>query len=241
VPTVDNFGQLGARPMHPELLDYLAAHFVEHGWSIKDLVRFLVMAEVYQTSSQPDSAAAQADPGNQLLSHFRVRRLEAEAIRDALLTVSGQLDPKQLGPSVGGASRRRSVYVAIRRNSLDPFLEAFDAPKPFSTQGRRDVTNVPAQSLALLNDRLVIDQADRWAKALCADAALADPATRIRHMFRTAFARDPDAAELRDTLAHVRELAQVHRVAATSIPGEVRVWRDLAQSLFNVKEFIFVP
>lgn len=182
VGTVDNFGRLGEKPTHPELLDYLSTRFIEHGWSMKETIRFLVTSKTFQQSALASADARQIDPGNELLCHARVRRLEAEAIRDAVLAVSGQLDLKMSGPGVnvyyvgkteGGGpkgpldgDRRRSIYQRIRRNAANPLLEAFDAPKPASTRGKRDATNVPAQSLTLLNDPFIIDQSAKWAKAL---------------------------------------------------------------------------
>ncbi len=152
VDTPDNLGALGSKPSHPELLDHLATRFVSKDrWSLKSLIRFLVTSETWRQSSVPSEMALAMDPDNRLLSHFTARRLEAEAIRDALLQVSGRLDDSLYGAPVDGNAPRRSVYVRVIRNRLDPFLNAFDAPVPFSAKGRRDVTTVPAQSLALLN------------------------------------------------------------------------------------------
>jgi len=168
VPTVDNFGVLGQPPSHRELLDYLAAHFMgEEGWSIKKLIREIVLSRTYQMSSQPaDTVAEQSDPDNLLLHRMNLRRLEGEAIRDAILTVSGRLDPKLGGPSVpvhltefmDGRGRpqsgsldgdgRRSIYIKVRRNFLPPMMLAFDTPIPFNCMGRRNVSNVPSQAAA---------------------------------------------------------------------------------------------
>jgi hypothetical protein len=129
------------------LLDYLASQFMEQGWSLKHTIRTLVLSRTYQLASDPSPAARELDPTDRFLSHFRVRRLESESIRDSVLFVSGSLDETREGPPVGPNGLRRSVYVRVDRAALAPFLEAFDAPQPFTTQGRRDVTNVPAQSL----------------------------------------------------------------------------------------------
>ena len=199
VATTDNFGRLGSPPSHPELLDFLAARMRDDGWSIKRAIRFIVTSSAFQRSSIPPEGAPETDPDNVLLSHFPLRRLEAEAIRDAILAVSGRIDPSPGGPAVDGSSNRRSVYVNVIRNSLDPFLSAFDAPEPLSTRGSRDVTNVPAQSLTLLNDRFVIDAAKTWARNLPQES---DP-DRIRRMFRDALSRPPSPAELNDCLAYL--------------------------------------
>ncbi len=239
VPTVDNFGRLGDQPTHPELLDHLAAQFIAEGWSFKKLIREVVTTRAYQLASEPTAAARDHDAANDYLSHFRVRRLEAEAIRDALLAVSGRLDTTQFGPPVGTGDRaRRSIYMGIRRNNLSPFLEIFDAPKPFTTLGRRDATNVPAQSLALLNDPFVIDLAGQWAAT--AIAAEPDVNARLRRMFTAAFARPPSADDSAKALAHLADLAREANVPADQLASSKRVWQDFAQSLFNLKEFIYV-
>jgi len=238
VPTVDNFGRLGEKPTHPELLDFLAARFVEQGWSIKDMIRFLVTTRAFQMSSAPAPRAAEVDPTNELLSHFRVRRLEAESIRDALLAVSGELLLPMGGKSEINAPRR-SVYLKVQRTNLQPFLQVFDAPKPFTTLGRRDATNVPAQSLTLLNSPFVIEQANRWAKTLIASGG-DSPETRIRRMFAQALARPPGDDELGAATEYLTALAQDRAVPAGRLLSSEPVWQDFAQSLFNLKEFIYL-
>ncbi|GDY19908.1 hypothetical protein LBMAG56_12530 [Verrucomicrobiota bacterium] len=247
VATVDNFGRLGERPTHPELLDFLAARFVAEGWSFKKLIRELVLSRAWQLSSEAPPAARELDAANQWLARFPVRRLEAESIRDALLVVAGSLDPTQFGPPLAGNNApRRSVYLAVRRNNLNPFLETFDAPKPFTTLGRRDTTNVPGQSLALLNDPFVIDLARAWARELIRQSATAtasaETATdaRVKSMFAAAFARPPSASELAKSRAYLADLARDASVPAAELATSERVWQDFAQSLFNLKEFIYV-
>ena len=239
VPTVDNFGRLGDQPTHPELLDYLATRLVAEGWSFKKLIRELVTARAFQMSSAASARARETDTANEWLSHFRVRRLEAEAIRDSLLAVAGRLDRTMFGAGAGGnGTPRRSLYLTIRRTNLNPFLETFDAPKPFTTLGRRDATNVPAQSLALLNDPFVIDLARAWAARLIARQPDAD--ARVREMFAGAFARQPSADELAKSRAFLAELARDANVPEAQLAASERVWQDFAQSLFNLKEFIYV-
>jgi len=234
VPTVDNFGRLGDRPTNPELLDYLADRFVKDGWSCKEMIRFLVTSRAYRMSSQGSAKAGEVDPGNELLSHFRVRRLEAESIRDSLLSISGELSAQMYGPPEPiGDKGRRSIYLAVRRNNLSPFLAIFDAPKPFSTLGRRDATNVPAQSLALLNDPFVIGLAGKWANDVLAATPGASVESRVSRMFESAFGRPPRPDELVD----VRQYLDAR--AKDGAPQD-RVWQDLAQSLFNLKEFLYL-
>jgi hypothetical protein len=250
---VDNFGVLGEAPTHPELLDFLADSFVRDGWSLKRLVRELVRSSTYRMASRGSPEADAADPQNLLLHRARLRRLEGEAIRDAMLAVSGRLDRSAFGPSVPvhltpfleGRGRpaksgpldgagRRSVYQSVYRNFLNPFLLAFDTPIPFSTVGRRQVSNVPAQALILLNDPFVHQQAEVWADAVWA----AEPANsgRIVRMYRTAFARDPSRDEAVACLEFVVDQAARRK----STPVDVRVWADLAHALFNAKDFIYL-
>jgi len=138
-----------------------------------------------------------------LLAHWPVRRLEAEAVRDSILRLTGKLDAKLFGESVGSGDERRSVYVKVIRNALDPFLTTFDAPVPFSTRGNRDSTNVPAQSLTLLNDPNVIGWARDWAlRAL----KTGDDAARVRQMFREAFFREASAEEVAQSLVYLKSI-----------------------------------
>ena len=254
VTTVDNFGRLGEKPSHPELLDYLANRFIQKGWSIKETIRFLVMSRAFQQTAVSSISAQKRDPANVLLSHARVRRLDAEAIRDSVLAVSGQLDLSMYGPGVdvyyvgkteGGGpkgpldgQRRRSLYQRIRRNASNPFLEAFDAPKPTSTRGKRDTTNVPAQSLTMLNDPFVIDQSKKWAQKLIAEGRTVDE--RIRQMFTTAFGRNAKAEEVIMAKQYLHELATEHAVQIDFLDKSELVWQDFAQALFCLKEFIYV-
>ncbi len=215
VATPDNLGRLGAQPSHPELLDYLARRMVDNGWSIKQMIRLMLTSQTWQQSSQASEQAKLNDPQNKWLSHARSRRLEAEAIRDALLFVSGQLDRTMHGPGMApGKGRRRSVYVMSRRNSLDPFLQTFDAPVPFATVGRRTVTNVPAQSLTLLNYPLTFSLAAAWAESLRSHQPIGDDRERIVHMFQTALGRRPDNEELDALVNYVRTTAAERRGAA---------------------------
>jgi hypothetical protein len=250
--SVDNFGVLGEVPTHPELLDFLAEHFVREGWSIKRLIRQLVLSSTYQMSSRPGDGSSAIDPQNLLLQRMRVRRLEGEAIRDAMLAVSGRLDLRMYGPSVpvhltpflDGRGRpasgpldgdgRRSVYLAVRRNFLSPLLLTFDTPIPFSTVGRRTISNVPAQALILLNDPFVHQQAETWARRTLARPDTA--AERITSMYVSAFGRPPTESERAACLDFLEEQARLRHADLGQLPA----WKDLAHTLFNVKEFIYL-
>jgi len=261
VPTPDNFGKLGepaADPLAQALLDTLAARFVEEGWSVKRLVRQIVTGAAWRMSSARDAAAIERDPLNLLLHHYPLRRLEGEAIRDKMLAVSGRLDPRIGGPGVEvfltdfheGRGRpgsgpldgegRRSIYTTLRRNFLPSFLVAFDLPVPFQAMGRRNVTNVPAQALVMMNDPFVADQARRWARTALADATL-PPEARIAAMYRAAFARAPEPAETAAALEFLAAQAEARGDDFSQDPLQEPAWADLAHALFNAKEFVFVP
>ena len=199
VRTPDNLGRLGQKPSHPELLDYLAVRFQENGYSIKSLLRLLVTSETWQASSEASKEALAKDPDNLLLSHAHLRRLDAEAIRDSLLAVSGQLENGGEGPPVTGDRPKRSVYVRVKRNSLDSFLGTFDAPVPASTTGRRDVTNVPGQSLTLLNDPFILKAAREWTAQL-----KGKDADNVDAMFLGGLGRQPTDQERTDSISYVK-------------------------------------
>jgi hypothetical protein len=263
VPSVDNFGAMGDRPSHPELLDYLADRFVKEGWSAKRLIRELVLSSTFQMSSSGSQSAEEKDPDNRLLHRMPVRRLDAEEIRDSILAVSGRLErEKMFGPGVevyltpfmengysGEYGRpkgsgpldgegRRSVYLMVRRNFMNPMLVAFDFPPPLNTAGRRTVSNVPAQALILLNDPFVIEQAKRWAKRIVAREA--DAPARIRRMYQETFARPPSEEEVTTAMRFVERHGEELGIPAEKREVDVRLWGDLAHVLINVKEFIFL-
>ena len=259
VRSTDDFGAMGQKPSHGALLDWLAGTLVENGWSIKALHRLILNSNTYKMSSVAVASAEQVDPSNTLLHRANVRRLEAEAIRDTLLAVSGQLDPAMFGPSVpvhltsymegrGRPARsgsldgngRRSIYLNVRRNFLNPMLLAFDAPLPFSTMGRRNVSNVPAQALTLLNDPLVIREAGLWATSLLAKPARSTR-ERLDGLYLLALGRPPSDREAAASLAFLSgQSPGSGRSGASDPEPAVDVWADLCHVLINMKEFIFI-
>ncbi len=256
VPTADNFGVYGERPSHPELLDYLASRFMREDWSIKKQIRFLVLSQAFRQASRPSAEAAAADPQDRLLSHYPVHRLEGESIRDAILAVSGRLDPTMFGPSIQprreepkdyrklhqgplDGDGRRSIYLKVTRHEGSRFLETFDFPNPGVARGNRDSTNVPPQALALLNDPFVIGQAGVWASRLIAQQAPTVDA-RIDSMFRAALGRPPDEAERARFSGLAKELASLRKAAPDQILASREVWTDMAHAIFNLKEFLYL-
>ena len=260
VPTVDNFGVMGQLPTHPELLDWLADHYQkEGGWSTKKLIRLMMTSRAYQMSSKAaDAAAEEKDSNNDWLHRMRVRRLEGEAIRDTVLSVSGRLNVKMFGPPVpihltpflDGRGRpassgpldgdgRRSGYVEVRRNFLSAMMLAFDTPIPASTVGRRSISNVPAQALILMNDPFIAGQARIWATRMLHEGA-ASAEARITRMYLSAFSRPPTETELGAALHFLTEQGAAYDLKDEATVREELVWADLGHVLFNVKEFVFM-
>ncbi|MEL7500154.1 MAG: PSD1 and planctomycete cytochrome C domain-containing protein [Planctomycetota bacterium] len=257
VASVDNFGVLGKSPTHPELLDYLAKEFQSDGWSVKRMVRRLVLTNTYQMSSNLNPDALEVDPDNLLLHRANIKRLPGEAIRDSLLQISGRLDRTMYGPSVpihltafmSGRGRprrsgpidgagRRSLYLEVRRNFLSPMMLAFDTPIPFNTIGARNQSNVPSQALILMNSPLVASQAELWAKQLVSSERTTPQ--RIELAFQTAFARPPSEAETKDAIAFLKLQLVELNIDKSELSTNVQVWKDFCHVLFNVKEFIYI-
>ena len=258
VPTVDDFGFLGQRPTHPELLDHLATRFLAEGRSVKRMIKYIVLSRTYQMSSHADSKAMEADPKNLLWHHCPPRRLQGEAIRDSLLALSGRLDRTTFGPPVpihltafmDGRGRpgrsgpldgngRRSIYISVRRNFLSPFMLTFDTPVPFSSMGRRNVSNVPAQALILLNDPLVADLSHKWGRRAVqsipdtGETAVVD---RVAWLYLSGFGRQPTDDESRAASAFLTAQASKRGVST----DDAELWADFAHALVNTKEFIFL-
>ena len=259
VPTPDNFGRLGEPPTHPELLDYLSRCFIDSGWSIKALHRLILLSSTYQQSGRVDPRAREVDPANRLWHHRAPLRLEGEAVRDAILACSGRLDRQMLGPSVPthlteymegedlpeisgplDGDGRRSIYLEVRRNHLAPLLANFDFPKPISTVGQREVSLLPSQSLTLLNNELVAQQARVWA-ARAAQWPLDDEG-RIARLVEEALGRPPTADEAAALSRFVAEQQERHaRLGESATAARQAAWADLCHVLWNVAEFILVP
>jgi hypothetical protein len=241
VRTPDLFGATGEPPSHPELLDHLALDF-QQDWSVKKLVRKIMLSRVYQLASAGQVEALAVDPENRLLWRRNRRRLEAEAIRDAILTVSGRLDRSLGGPNVkkGTTSEygyqfddtRRSVYTPVFRNRLLELFEAFDFADPNLVMGRRNVSTVPTQALYLMNSPFVMEQAHHAARAALA-VADRDDAGRMERAYRLALGRLPSAGE--------RQLALRFLAAAGDKPEQrLAAWERLYQVLFACLDFRYV-
>jgi hypothetical protein len=253
VRTADNFGFSGERPTHPELLDHLAVKFVSGGWSVKKLVCEVVLSRAYRQASTFDPAAFRADPENRLVWRASKRRLDAEAIRDAMLAASGELDlarptgslvARQIGDrpiSLIGLDRKipadldgsvhRSVYLPVLRDRLPDALDLFDFAEPSLVTGDRETTNVPVQALYLMNSPFVRARAAGLAARLTREAGEADRLTRA---FLVCFGREPDADEAR-TVATFLERGKTLAGSDESLRG--RLLATYCQALLAAAEF----
>lgn len=253
VTTLDNFGKAGAAPSHPELLDWLAVEFVRHGWSIKTLHRLLMTSSVYRQSSAVSQEHERLDPDNRLWSRMPLRRLEAEALRDTLLAVSGALDRAAGGPADGVDARpdglvsergtRRSVYLLQRRTQTATFLETFDLPRMGPNCIDRSESNVAPQALLLLNNRRIRELADEFANRVAAEAG-DDPRHQIKHAYRLALVRSPSDDELRLTLETLTRLtnewSQRPADARGGVSAERKALGNICHALLNSAELVYV-
>ncbi len=257
VPTPDNFGFSGQPPSHQELLDYLAVSFVENGWSVKKLIRTVVLSRAYQLSSQFDEKNIEADPDNVLVWRMPKRRLEAEAVRDAMLSASGRLDLTpfkgsaiarggdgnvsfRFRPGAGGPGGRggpggdpvaadnyRTIYLSIVRDGLPEALTLFDFPDPSLIAGERATTTVPAQSLYLMNNPFVIRQAEAMAERLLALSL--DDDGKITQAYQLSFSRPPSEKERKNARQFIEDYGRKRSRSAS--------WAALCQALFASAEF----
>ncbi len=209
---------------------------------MKQTVRALVLSRAYQTSSAVSAAARSKDPENRLFSHTNRRRLDAEAIRDCLLSVSGQLDDAYGGTTIGDVKAesthtfrgvRRSVYVPVMRNTLHPLFEVFDVADPNMVSGRRNVSTLPTQALFMMNSPLVQDQSQLAAERILAMPDL-DDAGRLTWLYQAALGRNPSQVERRLALGYIEEFTKADNAQTT------QAWAHVCQSVFSSLDFRFV-
>jgi hypothetical protein len=242
VETSSDFGRNGARPSHPELLDWLAGEFIRSGWSVKQLHRLIVLSATYRQTSRVDEAALKRDADDRLLWRFPTRRLEAETIRDSLLATSGQLSSAMFGRGFdlfdlrGGLSGfkpverysgdglKRMIYAHKVRREREAVFGAFDCPDAGQSTARRRESTTPIQALNLFNSRFTLDQAKALSVRVEREAG-GEIERQVGRAWRIALGRNPKAEELRDAVAVVRE---------HGLP-------TLCRALFNSNEFLFIP
>jgi hypothetical protein len=231
VGTPSNFGKLGERPTHPELLDHLATRFIASGWSIKALHREILLSATYRMSCDHDEHNAAVDPANRLLWRMNRQRLDVEAWRDALLAASGELDQGIGGPPAdigNAANKRRTLYGKISRHNLDSLLRLFDFPDPNITSDKRPVTIVPLQQLFVLNSEFMVARARSLAAKLATEEK--DDAARIRKAFVRLYGRSAEEREIQMGLAFLRSAEK----------ADFSAWEQYAQVLLSANEFAFV-
>jgi hypothetical protein len=245
VATPDNFGSAGQRPSHPELLDYLAVRFIENRWSVKELIRSIVLSRAYQLSSAFDYDNFERDPDNVYVWRMPKRRLEAEAIRDTMLLLGGRLNFEppvgtivaqngegNVRPSFGGdpatTDTHRSVYLPIIRDQVPEMLSIFDFPDPSLIIGQRPTTTIPAQSLFLMNNSFVVRQAEGMTSRLL-DGNQTDE-ERIKRAYELCFSRQPTDTEVNKALKFLGDYGQSH--------SRWQTWTAFGQALFASAEFI---
>jgi hypothetical protein len=255
VNTPDNFGLQGDAPSNPELLDYLATQFVDQGWSVKKLIRSIVLSSAYQMSAQHNPTAFARDPDNKLVWRMDRRRLEAEAFRDAILAVSGRLDVARGGPATTAtnvapiitdgavpvaASDRRSIYLPTLRNQLDDLFLVFDFPDPHAPAGKRHITSAATQALYVMNSPFVQDQSKAWAERL-AQTPNADDNNRIRRAFVEAFAREPNETELQRSRAFLHDFIEAGVAKEADAAARRKLaWQSFCQALIASAEFRYL-
>ena len=242
VATVDNFGAMGQQPSHPELLDYLAREFIDDGWSVKRLIREIARSRTYQTSSQSDPLVLAADPENRLLAHQNRRRLDAEALRDSILFLSGQLEFSAGGNPIRPGTKNeygyrfddrcRSVHLPVFRNQLHDLMVVFDFPDPNLSVSRRTTSTLATQSLFLMNSPFVIEQSDRAAARLLEDPDL-DDAQRVEQLYLSALARPPTDDEARLARAFIDD-------TTTSEDDRQTAWAALCQAVIATIDFRYL-
>lgn len=236
VGTPNDFGFQGERPTHPELLEWLASELVRNGWRLKPLHRQILLSATYQQSHVVNDEALKIDPANRYLWHFQTRRLDAELIRDALLSVGGNLDLTMYGPSILDNTPRRSVYLRVKRSELLPIMTMFDAPEPTQSIGERVSTTVPTQALAMMNSPFVRQQAEKLAARVRAtdDVPLA---TAVENAYRTTFSRPPTDSERERMLAFI----EAQKVAMGQTPDAARrALIEFCQIVLCLNEFVYI-
>jgi hypothetical protein len=244
VETPDNFGKMGDPPSDPELMEYLAGSFVKNGRSIKKLHREILLSSTYQLSTESSPENAEKDGANRLYWRANRQRLDAEAIRDSLLFISGALDLKKTGgPSTDFAddNYRRTVYCKVSRYRLDNFLQVFDYPNPSFTAEQRFTTNVPLQRLYFMNSSFVYKQAQTFAKRVYDEAPGSDrmsDTARIQKAYRILFGRAPNDAEIK---AGLDFFAAHPEAPGEQVAGQpTTAWNEYSRVLLSLNEFEFV-
>ena len=256
VASTDNFGLLGEKPSHPELLDWLATEFIRRKWSLKEMHRLILLSSTYQQSTQVSAEAATTDPDNRLWSRFPVRRLEAEEIRDSLLFVSGRLDTTMGGSLLKVKNRgylfdhtsidltdynslRRSLYLPVIRNNVFEMFQLLDFPDPAVPTGDRATTTVAPQALMMMNSDFVMQAADALAGRVL--ASFSTDAERINHIYVTCLGREPAAEEVTRDIRLIQDTLQALSTdTRTETDRLSAAWSVMCQVVLASSEFTYL-
>jgi hypothetical protein len=257
VTSTDNFGLLGAKPTHPELLDWLTRRFIEDGWSTKEMHRLLMNSATYKQSSNAVANQGNIDPENHLLSHFNLRRLEAEEIRDSLLFTSGRLDRTRGGKTIALRNRefvfnhtsrdrtnyqneKRTIYLPVIRNNVYDLMDLFDYPDPTVPSSDRATTTIAPQALLMLNSELVFESSKRLALQLLSEE-LSDNSARIKRAFLKVVSRTPSHGEVATLGLLLKKLqTSIGAVQSDAMNLNIQVWTLLCQTLLCSNEFAYI-
>jgi hypothetical protein len=235
VATPSDFGAQGEKPTHPELLDWLAGELIRNGWRLKPIHKLILTSSVYMQMGATDEARAAKDRENTLFWRHPARRLEAEVIRDAMLAVSGALDPTMFGPgTLDPDQKRRSIYFFVKRSRLVPMMAIFDAPDSLQDIATRPTTTVAPQALLLLNDPAV-----RGYAATFAERVKGEPVVAAQKAYALAFGRKPTDAETADAISFLNVQADVHRRAGKTNAEDMAL-TDFCHALLCLNEFVYI-
>ena len=237
VGTPNDFGAQGERPSHPELLEWLARELVRGGWKLKSLHKQMMLSATYQQSHEVSAENLKRDPTNRYLWHHQPQRLDAEQIRDSLLSVGGNLDSTLFGESTPDTTPRRSVYLRLKRSELIPLMTMFDAPEPTQSVGERIRTTVPTQSLAMMNSTLVLQQAERLAQRVRPAGDQSSLEVVIGRAYQIALARRPTEPELIRLLAFAQR--QIDAMAGDPAATD-KALIEFCHALLCLNEFIYI-
>ena len=237
VGTPSDFGQQGLRPTHPQLLDYLAGELIRGGWRLKRIHKMIMMSAVYRQSGVDNKTGAKVDPDNLLMWRKRSIRMDAEIVRDTLLSVSGTLNRQMFGKgSLDQASPRRSVYLTVKRSNLIPILQLFDAPDAIQGIGHREITTVPPQALAMMNSAFVRQLATKFAKRIRPEPTV-ELDQVVDQAYRIALSRPPTKDEKANMVTFINTQAKTY---GDSKAAQQLAVTDFCQILLCLNEFIFV-
>jgi len=239
VQTANDFGKQGTPPTHPALLDWLASELIAQNWKLKPIHKLIMTSATYRQASTSVPQQAAVDPDNQYLWRYPARRLEAEAIRDSMLSVSGQLDPRMYGAgTLDPAHKRRSIYFMVKRSKLVPMMQLFDAPEPLSSVGSRPTTTIAPQALLFMNNPQVRSYARGFAQRL-EPLARESLVVAVTQAYWLALGRPPTSDERADS---VEFLDQQSRLLNAEKPTAARLQAltDFCQVLFSMNEFIYI-